>query len=205
MVKIPIKPIANTLEVDETTELAGLINDPEARCLYEICYLSGARVSEALGLRRRDVYVLDTGELIIKLLTLKNKSHPYREIPVLYKINPHKFYSEHENEMVNDILEFIKDFNSDDKIFNLTRQQVFNKFTRSCETIVSARLGKEIFDDLSKKINPHFLRHCRLTHMVNEYGLREFELQQYAGWSSVLPARSYIQVSFRNLADVMKR
>lgn len=201
----PKKPVANVLDINEIAGLSEQITDPEARCLFNIIYLSGARVSEAIQLRKRDVKLLDSGELIINLLTLKNQDHPQREIPVLYKESKHIFYHSFEKPMVDDILKYINSLSSDTLIFSMTRQKAFNKFTRVCKTIVSARLGKEVFDGIEKKINPHFLRHCRLTHMVTEYGLREFALQQYAGWSSVLPAKHYIQVSYRNLADDMKR
>jgi integrase len=53
-------------------------------------------------------------------------------------------------------------------------------------------------------LKPHDLRKLFLTKLV-ELGANEFELMEAAGWSSMAPARSYINVNRDNLAARIKK
>lgn len=201
-----VKPVFDTIDIERLYELGEIIKDKRIRALYFIMYLSGARVSEALNLRARDIRLTDSGEFVITILTLKNREHPKRSNPVLYNANPkHEYYHHYEKKMVDFVIGYISGFNPDDKLFNMTRQSVFNKFTHSLFTHTAATHGKTIIDDIEKRINPHYLRHCRLTHLVQEYGYTEIPLMIFAGWSNTDMCRTYIHIGFKNLANEMKK
>jgi len=50
-------------------------------------------------------------------------------------------------------------------------------------------------------LNPHLLRHYRLTHLVVHHGYGEYKLQQYAGWTDTRPAKHYVSMNWSNLLE----
>jgi len=45
------------------------------------------------------------------------------------------------------------------------------------------------------KMNPHFIRHIRLSHLVIIYEFNEQALIRYAGWTDGRPAKHYIEMN----------
>jgi len=51
------------------------------------------------------------------------------------------------------------------------------------------------------ELNPHLLRHYRLTHLCINHRYDSFKLQLYAGWTDIKPAKHYIQMAWSSLLD----
>ena len=51
------------------------------------------------------------------------------------------------------------------------------------------------------KVNHHFLRHCRLTHYVKNFGYNTYELQQVAGWRDIRTSLWYVRMQTKDLED----
>ena len=49
-------------------------------------------------------------------------------------------------------------------------------------------------EDQRFNIHPHWLRHSRLTHMVNIYKYNVPQLVEFAGWTDPKPAMIYIRM-----------
>ena len=51
------------------------------------------------------------------------------------------------------------------------------------------------------KMNPHFLRDIRLTHLVTIYDFNELKLAKFAGWKDGKPAERYVRLSYNDLIE----
>lgn len=192
------KPVPEALGMKEILELGETYRSPADQALFYFCYLTGARISEALDVHTRDIK--DHGEyLSVKLLTRKNRRVPFRDVPIPTK--------QKEEPMVSAIYEYINGDHAG-KIFpGLTRNNAWFRLSRKVVTIRAVRLGgqKKIIDNYNKKINPHYLRHCRLTHLVQHYGYNEIQLMRFAGWTNTAPATVYVHLNWMDLARVMSQ
>lgn len=91
---------------------------------------------------------------------------------------------------------------SEDHIFNISRTNAWNRLAK-VEISTRAIQGKDIIEDYVKGVNPHYLRHCRLTHLVQTYGFNELQLMRFAGWTNTKPAIVYVHLNWMDLAKVM--
>lgn len=176
----------------------------EDQAVFNFCYLTGARVSEALACRKQDIQVRksrDLGDyLTVRLVTLKNKKVPFRDIPVPIR--------ESEELMANQIFGYMIAYKirDGDRIFNLTRTNAYNRLAKRIMKVRAIdKRKKEIIQDYEKPMNPHYLRHCRLTHLVQHYGFDELRLMRFAGWSNTNPATVYVHLNWMDLAKVMSQ
>lgn len=203
-----IKPVADTIPINEVFELGKDTEDDMVRSLFYLCYLSGARIGEAIQLTKRDVHISTSGEeLLIELKTEKRKDHPIRVIPILIIDNPnHTVFNMYEKQMASVIINYVKRFKEDDLVFPISRQQSFNIFTKQFNTRVRYRLKDNTPTDLDvKKINPHYLRHCRLTHLRQEYGYDVVSLMRFAGWKDSQMANIYLHLGYKDLRNEMMK
>jgi len=141
------------------------------RMRVKALYLLAARVSEVafkdsnvpgygrLMRHRVDEYM---GEqvLLTKLVTLKKRG---REGPV-YRIVALPLNPRFEP-WTRELLDVIEEYGSLEPIFSITRRGLYKA--------VKKWLG----------VRPHYLRHARITHLVEYYGFSPVELTVYAGWS----------------------
>lgn len=196
------KPVSEALTMGDIYTIGNRYEDPQSRALFFLCYLTGARISEALAVTPRDINTANLkglGDCVtVRLLTRKNKKVPIRDVPVLMA---HK-----EGEMMAYVSSYISVEGpaKTDKIFgHLTRTNAWNKLT-SQKIIVRALHGRKILEEHEQRINPHYLRHCRLTHLVQHYGLNDIQLMRFAGWSNTKPAIVYVHLNWMDLARVMQ-
>lgn len=195
------KPIPEAVTMDDIYTIGNNYKDPRDRTLFYFCYLTGARISEALGVKGSDLAMIRSKKLgdylTVRLVTRKNKRIPFRDVPVPLKYK--------EGQMVNYIFGYkeIETLTENEKIFpHLSRTNAWNRLTK--ETVnVRAIYGREILERHTHKINPHYLRHCRLTHLVQKYGFNGIQLMQFAGWSNTKPATVYVHLNWMDLAKVM--
>jgi len=171
-------------------------NNEEQRVAFALLYVTGARATELLTLTRKDVE-LDGDVIRVYLTTRKNPRHPSREILVLKKVDPFYF------DIIEDYVGRIRPY--DAPLF----PGEGNKFktSRWLEQLVKRKWYYILSDPLKKPYlaRPHLFRHTRLTHLVKFFGFREFELMQFAGWSSTKPAMVYVHLFGQDLAEKMLR
>jgi site-specific recombinase XerD len=161
------------------------------RALFCLLYLTGARIGEVVKrLRKKDfeqVKLKDKNFFVISLFTEKNKRHPIRRIPINI---------EKENELMKYVLDYLNLLKDEDILFLFTIQRAWQ--------IVSRILIKYKKVSRNKFLNAnHFLRHCRLTHLVINYDFNDQDLVKYCGWTNSIPATTYSHLRFKDIARKM--
>ena len=163
------------------------------RVLWFTLYLTGGRIGEVLKLRRDDFSIQETEKgkvLLVNLYTEKNKRMDFRNIPIL----DGGVYSE----MLKPLLGEIDKCEYGMPIFPMTYDTAQKQFAK-IKIIVRATHHKEVIDDYKLKLRSHYLRHCRLTHLVTIHNYNEFQLMQFAGWTNIKPASFYVRLGWRDL------
>src|SRR3990167_8643318 len=149
----------------------------ECECAFiALSYLSAGRVSEIVNRIKVKHISYDTLEdeekrirkfMTIRLpYTLKNKKHPARIL-----------VSPIDKEAV--FVEFIENYIKIDK---LNRDDVMFPFSRvKGWKIIKKATGER----------HHWLRHCRISHLISLYNYNEAEIMRNAGWSNTKPLSTY--------------
>jgi integrase len=168
------------------------------RALFCFLYLTGARVEEIVrgkkevGVRKKDLEIVKVGGkdfLVVSLYTLKNRKHLIRKIPIPI----HR-----ERRLVKYVLRYVKNIkNEDEFLFNFTKQRAWQIIKK-----ILSKYKKNYKHNKFMNAN-HFLRHCRLTHLVTIYDFTDQDLVSFAGWSNSLPATTYSHLRFKDLARKM--
>jgi len=193
------KPVPEAMRMKDLVELGKRYSNPEDRALFYFCYLTGARISEALDVTPEDIHEHRSEELgeylTVRLLTRKNRRAKIRDVPVPLQ--------QAEKAMVSYVNKYKG--SGDGKIFTgLSRTNAWNRLSKVSISVRAIR-GKEILPEFTKGVNPHYLRHCRLTHLVQHYGFNELQLMRFAGWTNTKPAIVYVHLNWMDLAKVMSQ
>lgn len=192
------KPIPEALHTKELVPLANKYNDPHDRALLLFLYLTGCRISEALNARTKDIEKIDHPELgevyTVKLVTLKNRRNKFRIIPILSR--------NYEGPMIDYVNKFVNTRGADQKIFSVSRTAAWNRLSRE-QLSMRAIHKMEILEKFTFSVRPHYMRHCRLTHLVQNYGYDSIKLMRFAGWTTPAPAQVYLQLNWLDLAKPM--
>ncbi len=141
------REIPQYLTTDEIHQLLDSCNDKRNHLIINMLWQTGARVSELLALTRQNI---DFNNRLIKFITLKQrknngKSHK-KQMERVIPINP---------DLTTEIATFIAEFNPTERLFTITRVQVFN---------ILRKLSKET--GIRKEIHPHTLRHSFAVHTL---------------------------------------
>jgi site-specific recombinase XerD len=185
---------------------------------YALLYLTGARVSEITQLRKSDfAYVKDNSGrevLTVKLPTLKNQREKYRILP-LVKVEPY-------TEMIEVIEKYLEHLNPYHHIFKSRHRMTMSRklkkiksfttiafFPKGVQSPKNIAIIEEYKDDKTRKLitrkwYAHFLRHCRLTHLVKYHNYDGTKLMFWAGWSDPRLSRIYVHLDWKSLADLIK-
>ncbi len=163
----------------EIVSYARTIDDLRLRALFCILYLTGARINEVLrSLKKDDIDILDVEKdgkkrqiMLVTLRNEKNKQRKYKKIPVPV---------DKERELITYFLDYV-DSIEEDVLFNFTEQNAWKQMIK--------KIG----------VNPHFLRHIRLTHLVTEYDFNEYLLGMFAGWTDIRPAKHYMELKWKDI------
>lgn len=150
------------------------------KALVSLLYITAGRVSEVLEITREsfDKTVKSNRNIvIIKLPNRKHKKRYYKEIPVPLDRKDNIFF-------LKVVEEYVNSSPGIHKLFPISKQRVWQI------------LRKEI------DMNPHYLRHIRLTHLVTMYDFREQQLILYAGWTDSRAAKHYMELK---IEDVLER
>ncbi|MEM5871296.1 MAG: site-specific integrase [Candidatus Aenigmatarchaeota archaeon] len=152
------------------------------RALFSLLYLTGARISEILISTPEDFELIERKDNKIFLITLYNEKHRSRKIKKI----PIVIFDDRIREMVNWVIGYI---NEKLEQINLKDEVLWN--------ISLARAYKLCRKYM--KMNPHFLRHIRLTHLIIDHNFNEHELKTFAGWTDTRPAAKYVEMNWKNL------
>lgn len=167
---------------EDMINMADSISEPDLRALFSILYVTGARINEVIHSSQRKDFVIDyvkcrEGEvkcLIITLLNEKNRRRTKKRLPIRL---------DRELPFIRHIWSYIKEMESEEEIFNFGYSWAYK------------RLMKAI------KMNPHFLRHIRATHLVTKYNLGEAVLIKWLGWSDPRPTEHYMELRISDIAE----
>lgn len=204
----------NEQDILPKTELLLLINrlpNLRDRALMCFLYMSGARISEVLGttkiikhyIKVNNKFILDEkgnrkydGEHSIPIRPLTKESVEYlvesnllmihsvvclkhssdvkvREIPIYVPIV---------NDFFDIFMEYYNKLKPGEKLFSITRQHAWR--------IIHKHTG----------LYNHFLIHERLSHLVAEQHFLDHDLKVFRGWSSTIPANSYVHLRWQEVA-----
>lgn len=149
------------------------------KALLAFLYLYGCRISEALKMYPRDIY-LKWGKWLYAEIPLSKKRKAHKS-PIKPKhtlrvsVRQEKF-----KPLILPLLKHLTDrrrSHYQEPLWDMTRVTVWRKIK-----------------DLNPNLSSHFLRHNRL-HDLAVKGASAFELQDWAGWADARPAANYIAVT----------
>lgn len=198
--KEPKKPIPEVMSEEEVYTFGKRYGQPY-RCLFYLVYLTGARITEALELRNKDISKLKEGDkdiLKVRLNTRKNRRNKWRDIPIPWSAIQQEvvlyidaLHREPEDYIFRDLYALRRG-----------RSDVWEHFNREI-IVVRAVQGTEYIENYELRMRPHYLRHCRATHLVNTYGMDSLYLMYFMGWTTPAPARVYASMDWRSLLNRM--
>lgn len=188
------KPKPAVIKEDEIYQLGEQLKTEHDRMLFYLTYLTAARISEILETTKRDYTIdTDTQTLLVELNTAKNSKDPFREVPIPMT-----------SPVIPRIINYIDSINNpQQKLFDISGTNAWNRFHKVIVT-VKARFQRIRIKKYEHDINPHYLRHCRLTHLEQNYGFTAIQLMHFAGWSSPAVASTYIRHDWKSLRKMMK-
>jgi len=151
------------------------IPNTQTKQIVCLLYASGARVSELITIKKKDItsqVVKGKEYLIIRHKVLKKRNtQTYTQAPVLMT----------ESWLVTPIQDLVNNSETN-TLVPLHRATIYRK--------VVAATG----------FNPHGFRKLRATHLSKYHGFREAQLVKFFGWADFRPASSYVKA---NLEDIM--
>jgi integrase len=152
------------------------------KAFVAVVFLTGGRVSECLTLKKQH-FILGTKNtrkfLIIKIRTLKKRKYKRRILPIPL-----------DDPLIHYITNYLDEIEEGGLLFPFSRTKAWRIIKR-----LSKRVGLDLW--------LHLLRHMRLTELVVERDFTDQHLVGFAGWSDSRPAKEYIKLNWKNIADKM--
>ena len=170
------------------------------RFLFYWLYLTGQRITEALRTKKSDLeFVNENGKktIVVNSITLKNRVKPFRIIPI-------PVYGE-EEKMAKYVLKNIYHLKPKEKLFNFTRMTAWNYLSQVTINIPAILPNNREIINLDLRIYPHYLRHCRATHIAKKPNCTVSHLMQFFGWSRSNVANTYISFNWRDLSKLFEK
>jgi len=163
-------------------KMARVVKNSRAKNKYVQDFTKKTRVKTELGLIKSNLIIEeleDTKILTIQMKNLKNKQK-HENI----KIQPFPLNNELNIKINNLIQQYLSTLEPEDELFP-----------------IGIRRAEQIINKVG--FNPHFLRSCRLTHLVKYYNFTDQQLKIFAGWSDSRPSKHYIKMGWRDTAKRM--
>lgn len=185
-----VKPYLEVISQEKLYDMAVTLDRKDTAIIFCL-YLTGCRISEALMLSSLNFYDYDKdGDLryAVKMPTLKNRKDKNRDIPIIVRTDV-------ERKMLNFLLDYIDDHGEQPKLWEDSRGAIYHRIEK-LEFRVNATHPKtgEYFQK-TQGLFPHYLRHCRVTHLYNRDKLDGEDQRVYFGWSDSRPASTYVKPS----------
>ena len=177
------------LHREEIYRIIGAARKPRDKAFISLLFLTGARISELIQLRRRDLRLEENDGrryLVVRLPTLKRKSGvPVRDIPIPL-----------EEPLLSNILTYVRTLEPNARLFPFSR-----------------RWGLELLKRLARESGVrdgdvwcHLLRASRISELKGY--LSQIEISEFAGWTlpkSFGPIRHYVYLDWRSYAHKMPK
>lgn len=171
--------------------------------LASFLYLTGGRISEVLDIKRSNIETKRINEnleiFVVNIKTLKSRIYPMRIIPIAPIKTDKPFYDIFHKFLSNN------EYADDDYIFPFQTRFIINKKFKKVKIKNLLQLdpiNKEwIRQDFN--LHPHYLRHCRLSHLASVFDYNEIDLMRFAGWASIKPCVFYVKLSYKDLLKKM--
>ena len=180
------KKLPNVLTVDEVTKLLDIKGDTpfdiRNKCMLELLYGTGLRISELLSLTLNDI------DIINATLRCVGKGDKERIVPINdYIIESLNNYLKIRNDLLKNknTKELFLNKNGD----NLTRKGFFK--------ILKNMLLEQ---GLNSNVSPHTLRHSFATHLL-EYGADLRVIQEMLGHSDISTTRIYTHITNKKVRE----
>jgi integrase len=160
--------------IEQIKEMALSVPDERIRALFVMGYLTAGRISEIIEIQKKDLKpekVDGRDVLLIRMINRKNRKIKHKEIGIPIDTN----------------LELIKILGT--YLNTLTPLDLLFPFS----TARARKLFKQHYN-----INPHYLRHVRVTHLVRDYELDPYSIEMIAGWSNLLPLEAYKHLKWKD-------
>lgn len=136
-------------------------------------------VKKEEGMRKGQIEIQDRYWMVTDVRTLKRRKkglHVGRLIPLGIK---------KEKDFLDFVYPYISNMHSDEVLFPITRQRVFQ---------IAQKIG----------FYPHLLRHIRCSHLVKDYHISAADLKLYIGWSNISSFDTYVHLDIKNLMQAME-
>ena len=172
-------------------EIGKGITDPLGRALFFLTYLTGARIGEAMEFQPAFMVVTDSFYRIeMKVEKKRNGGMNMRTVPIPRGEKAKCF----ENEMMDDVIQFLRGKSALSQPFAKWKRMSMY-IMRAAELTVNARVKNEagiwVNRQITKKLHPHYLRHCRAKHLVDYYNFSDTKLRVFFEWSDTKMAATY--------------
>lgn len=178
-----------------TEEMALLLRQPNQHtksgrrdlCLLSMLYDTGARVSEILSLKVRDLHLSNPAKVI-----LYGKGRKLREVPLLPNTVLHlqQYVIEHGLSAPERL----------DRYLFLNRQG--NPLTRSGATYILSKYAQ--MAGLSSHVSPHMLRHTKAMHLL-EAGINIFYIKDFLGHEDISTTEVYAKASIETQRQALEK
>lgn len=192
-------------KVDYMTEIAvtALLNEPDAktkiglrdRFLMIFLYDSGARISEALGVRLRDVKLGSSPQVL-----LFGKGNKVRTVPLMEKTVEH-------------LQQYMAVFHKDESPASATalfyvlhrgKKEPMNDETVRARLQKYADSARERCPEIPQKVHPHLLRHTRAMHLY-QHGMDLSLVSQWLGHSNLSTSLVYAYADTQHKRDAIEK
>lgn len=202
-----LKKMSESTDVLYQTSIKKLNQMQRDAALIAFMFITGARVSEIVGIRSEDGYVVEPirKDQITRFEYQGRVIWKVESMPVLKRRNEARFDStslvermivprrdivipyEFEKELIDIITRHINKFNDRDILFEMTDRNAHKILYRFY------------------KVYPHFMRHLRATDLTVRYNMNGLQLKHFFGWTSQKMAERYAHLNTQNLLDGMIR
>lgn len=188
--------------IEHLCRLGDTLIDARWKSLFYALYLTGARVSEILDTERKDWYVDNHNGhqvMFVRLITLKRKQKYIRTVPINLEITR----TPEETKMAEYVLNYLRPKHPDEKPWPICRKTAW-KYLSVIPFKTRTVIKGQYIRDHEFKMWPHYLRHCRLTHLAQYYSFDESYLVRFTGWTNSKPAQTYVNLNVGALVDRMQ-
>ena len=172
MPEYSVADIRYIIRADDFHKMYGFARNLRERVLLTLLWLTGARTSEILNLKKKDIQI-EEDRIRFSILTEKLPKGKFvvERRNLILKVGREEYY-------IKDLEQYLSRLKDESKLFSFTRRTMVNIIHR----ISNAALGITLC--------PYNFRHSRIT-LLTEAGRRDEELMRFKGCRSLDGVRPY--------------